>query len=521
MLKVLEKLLTQWGHTVLSVIDGMQAETQLQSHGDIDMVILDWNMPQLTGIEIIRKHVSSEAAKRCFFYSIILTGNSEKQHIIEGFDAGADDFITKPINVDELRSRVRAGERIIESQKRLIQRNALLDEEIKARTVELFEALKVAERASEMKSHFLANMSHEIRTPLNGIISYIELLLYSELTEEQEHDLKTIKSCAHSLRTIINDVLDFSKIEAGRMLIESSSFDIAAATDEVVELLRIVAEEKQVEVVNSFQAQSKKYVGDRIRYQQILTNILSNAIKFSHSGRAVSVLVETGPYTDGTAGIALSVSDTGVGIHPSKFEKIFESFSQADTSTTRKYGGTGLGLTIVKKLTELMGGKVWVNSVEGIGSTFHVTLPFASVADLEKADKEVPVQDYSFQNLSVLIVEDNLSNQQAMKRILEKVGCVVTVANNGQEAVDRFQASPTQCILMDIQMPVMGGEEASNYLKNQMREQGTRVPIIALTANVFEQDKDRYIASGIDEVLGKPVSYPDLFAVMTKLIEKQ
>lgn len=520
-LKVLERLLTQWGHTVLHAIDGLQAQSQLQAQHDIDMVILDWNMPQCTGIEILREYASKEDTEKRFFYSIIVTGNSETQHVIEGFDSGADDFITKPINVDELRSRVRAGERIVESQKKLIQRNALLDEEIKARTVELSEALKVAERASEMKSHFLANMSHEIRTPLNGIISYIELLLYSELTEEQEHDLKTIKSCAHSLRTIINDVLDFSKIEAGRMLIESAPFDLAAATDEVVELLKIVAQEKKLEIVSSFNAQSKKYVGDRIRYQQILSNILSNAIKFSHEGRAVSVLVQTGPYGDSGAGIELTISDTGIGIHPSKFESIFESFSQADTSTTRKYGGTGLGLTIVRKITELMGGRVWVNSVEGIGSTFHVTLPFASVAELESADREVPASDYSFQNLSVLVVEDNLTNQQAMKRILEKVGCVVTVANNGQEAVDSFQSSPTQCVLMDIQMPVMGGEEASQCLRRMMQAQGNRVPIIALTANVFEQDKDRYIASGIDEVLGKPVSYPDLFSTMTKLVERE
>ncbi len=517
--KVLERLMVRWGHEVLVASDGRQAQLLLEQNQEIDIAILDWNMPHKTGVDIIREQRTLPLGQQHPFYGIILTSNAEKQCMVQGFDAGADDFITKPFDVEVLKVRLRAGERIIEAQKSLFKRNAKLDEEVKSRTEELSKTLAIAERASEMKSHFLANMSHEIRTPLSGIVSYIELLLYSELTEEQEHDLRTIQSCAHSLRTIINDVLDFSKIEAGRMVIEKAPFNVKSATEEIVELLKIVAQEKEVEVILTYQCGNTKYVGDKIRYQQILSNILSNAIKFSPNKRGVSVLVEPEMVDGIEQGIHLSISDTGIGIHPSKFEKIFESFSQSDTSTTRKYGGTGLGLTIVKKLCELMSGSVWVKSIEGIGSTFHISLPYQTSDKYIKTSKEQLINEIGFENLPVLLAEDNLVNQQAIKRILEKSGCIVTVANNGQEAIDAFKTSNIQCILLDIQMPVMGGEQAAIHLRKIMNEKDSLVPIIALTANVFEQDKERYIAAGIDEILGKPISYPDLFSTIHRLVK--
>jgi signal transduction histidine kinase len=273
--KVLERLMVRWGHEVLVASDGRQAQLLLEQNQEIDIAILDWNMPHKTGVDIIREQRTLPLGQQHPFYGIILTSNAEKQCMVQGFDAGADDFITKPFDVEVLKVRLRAGERIIEAQKSLFKRNAKLDEEVKSRTEELSKTLAIAERASEMKSHFLANMSHEIRTPLSGIVSYIELLLYSELTEEQEHDLRTIQSCAHSLRTIINDVLDFSKIEAGRMVIEKAPFNVKSATEEIVELLKIVAQEKEVEVILTYQCGNTKYVGDKIRYYQMqLSSVL-------------------------------------------------------------------------------------------------------------------------------------------------------------------------------------------------------------------------------------------------------
>ena len=519
-LKVLDRLLRSWNYEVVLAHDGKEAQTILNEDPSIKIAILDWNMPEKTGPEIIREYLKNQTSHS--LYTILLTSNTEKQFMVEGIEAGADDFITKPFDVEVLRVRLRAGERIVSSQEQLIERNRTLDDEVQTRTKDLKDALVIAERASEMKSHFLANMSHEIRTPLNGIVSYIELLLYSDLTEEQNHDLLTIRSCTHSLRTIINDVLDFSKIEAGRMLIDHAPFDIKAATEEIVDLLRIGALDKNVELVSTLSVPFTEYVGDKVRFQQILSNLLSNAIKFSPEERAVSILLQE---NDGSSsqhsvegGIHLAVSDTGIGIHPSKFKKIFESFTQADSSTTRKYGGTGLGLTIVKKLCEVMGGAVWVQSIEGIGSTFHAVLPFPNIEQQKIINNEVIEADKDFNGLSVLLAEDNLINQQAIKRILEKVGCVVKSANNGYEAVNYFKEYDFSLVLLDIQMPVMGGEEAAMKMK-QIMSQRKRVPIVALTANIFEQDLERYIAAGIDEILGKPISFPDLFSVMRRVTD--
>ena len=512
--KILGRLVQTWGYSVVSATNGQQAFDLLQQDPEIGIAILDWQMPEILGVDVIRQVRATQKERP--LYLLLLTSHNEKDFLMQGFQAGADDFLSKPFDRDVIRARLHAGQRIITAQRQLIERNNLLDEEVRERTVDLQKAVTVAERASEMKSHFLANMSHEIRTPLNGIMSYIELLLYSDLSAEQTQDLQTIRSCAHSLRTIINDVLDFSKIEAGQMSMEAAPFSVVEATEEIIGLLRITAQEKDIDVIFTNQFIPDQVIGDRIRYQQIVTNLLSNAIKFSPMGRAVSILIqpnaEASEYHD-FGGFHLTVSDTGLGIPKSKYEKIFEGFTQADSSTTRKYGGTGLGLTIVRKLSQLMDGSVWVKSIEGIGSTFHVVLPLLRTTEYQHADAPIIDVDADFRGVSVLLAEDNLTNQQAIKRMLEKTGCVVQTANNGQEVLEAFSRQPTQIVLLDIQMPVMGGEEAARCLRN-MTQTESRLPIVALTANIFTEDKERYIAAGIDEILGKPICYPELFRVM-------
>lgn len=508
---VLANLLKKWGYTPIIAKDGKQALDLLKENKDINIALLDWMMPFLSGPEIIKEFSSTSNVQP--LYSILITGLKEKNYIIEALNIGVDDFISKPIDPDIVRARLNAGRRVIEAQTDLRSLADHLEEVVNERTSQLTEALNIARNASEMKSTFLANMSHEIRTPLNGIVSYIELLLYSDLNDEQREDLQTIRGCTHSLRTIINDVLDFSKIEAGRMLIEKASFNIRSTIKEVLDILLYACKEKELTIsCNISEKVPNCILGDRVRLQQIVTNLFSNAIKFSNNGGVIEVLCEPSYIEDQYSGINISIKDRGIGIPVEKIESIFESFTQADSSTTRKYGGTGLGLTIVKKLCKIMQGDISVTSEVNKGSTFTVYLPLPSAEEfLEEQQREL--KDFNFNGLKILLAEDNLVNQHALQRVLENVGCSVVATCDGNDFLAEATKSEFDLLLLDIQMPNMGGEEASMKL----REGGGRnsqLPIIALSANVFSQDFEKYKALGINEILPKPLDYKKLFSTI-------
>ena len=336
-----------------------------------------------------------------------------------------------------------------------------------------------------MKSEFLANMSHEIRTPLNGIISYVELLLLSELDEEQTEDLRTIKTSSHSLKRIINDVLDFSKIEANKMMIENAPFNLAPLLKETITVLELFAEEKGITLtVHVSDEVPDKLIGDRVRVQQVLTNLVGNALKFCESHGGVIIFIEVEEDKDDFTVLHFAVADSGIGIPQDRQEVIFESFSQADGSTTRNYGGTGLGLTICTQLVKLMDGEIWLNSKVNIGSTFHFSIPFpkqdgdiASIAKTAMPKSTKPKEDKS----RILLAEDNVINQQAVIRMLEHQGYSVVGSVNGKEVIENLEKSEFDLVLMDMQMPVMGGEEATELIRNSKQEFSS-VPIIALTA---------------------------------------
>ena len=487
---------------------------------EIDILITDIRMPGKNGIELMAEAKKKKPDLQC----MILTGHGDLENVREAMRLGAIDFIRKPIRFEEVERAVLEGM----SRIQLINELKIKQEKLEEANKQLCAAKNEADVANLTKSEFLANMSHEIRTPLNGVLGMTELLFTTGLTAKQQELAEMLCTAGKSLLDLVNDFLDISKIESGKLELESMDFNLRDLVKEIITQMTPSAMAKGVSLSCDIENHVYSMVrGDFKRISQIFLNLVSNGVKYTNEG---SVEIKVRIESEDTASILLhcAINDTGIGIVPEAQDKIFDAFSQADSSITRRFGGTGLGLSIVQHLVAMMGGEVGLKSEPGTGSTFWFTARLEKVKNQDMSENMITETieqfayfDKSFAEKKILLVEDNFINQQVALELLKLYGCEVVVAGDGREALQYFvQDSHFDLVLMDCHMPEMDGFTATAEIRKKERQAAIKhVPIVAMTARAMNGDREKCFEAGMDDYLSKPFSKKSLLAVLVRRLK--
>ncbi|HAA15264.1 MAG TPA: hypothetical protein DCE41_27630 [Cytophagales bacterium] len=475
-------------------------------------------------------------------YVTLLEGGARISLMIEPKDVTNQEFLINfvgilLINIYLMFTLVRAfqtsGQRYADMLARQKQMNQQLSKkeqdlayaniEMKRANIALKKANRSAEASSRAKSEFLSTMSHEIRTPMNAVIGMTHILLDENPREEQKTHLNLLKFSAENLLVLINDILDFNKIEAGKIEFENIEFNLVELVHKIGRGLEPKAQERNLDFRIAIDPKiTWTLMGDPTRLSQVLTNLLSNAIKFTKKGH-IKVWVALKGERENTATVLFSVEDTGIGIPTAKIKQVFESFSQASSDTTRKFGGTGLGLAIVKRLLELQGSEIQVESQFGQGSRFFFEQAFTierSKPLFSTTERKVPSNERDLKGKSILLVEDNPSNVLVARKFLERWNAKLSLAENGELAMEALRDQTFDLILMDLQMPLLDGYQATMLIRSLDDESKRNIPIIALTASAMVEIQDRVYAVGMNDYVSKPFNPNELYQKIVKNLEK-